>query len=177
MCCSSIFWLKVWDGAQPDERVWTLASAGRADGDRPATAPRIASHAHHPRSRIPDTPPANSTGPPRVHATMRRKTERVTGSQLPPPYGDPSHPTRTGYASGRWGGRPRPTAPRAAGSRAPVRTATSRVACHAPLLWLEPGARDGRRQCHGGVCAMLMHAAHLFCVLGLSSTGARSVVL
>lgn len=73
MCCSSIFWLKVWDGAQPDERVWTLATAGRAGGDRPATAPRIASHAHHPRSRIPDTPPANSTGPPRVHATMRRQ--------------------------------------------------------------------------------------------------------
>jgi hypothetical protein len=73
LCCSSIFWLKVWDGAQPDERVWTLATAGRAGGDRPATAPRIASHAHHPRSRIPDTPPANSTGPPRVHATMRRQ--------------------------------------------------------------------------------------------------------
>lgn len=52
--------------------MWTLASAGRADGDRPATAPRIAC----PSPKVPNpryAPPANSTGPPRVHATMRRQ--------------------------------------------------------------------------------------------------------
>lgn len=138
LCCSSIFWLKVWDGAQPDERVWTLATAGRAGGDRPATAPRIAC----PSPKVPNpryAPPANSTGPPRVHGSTPRwggKTERATaaaavrGSEPPRAY-------RLRFGQVGWA----PTAPRAAGSRAPVRTATSRVACHAPLLWLEPGGR------------------------------------
>lgn len=143
----------------------------RPTGDRPSH--RIAC----PSPKVPNPRYATCQFHRATTSPRHDEAAKQNGSQLPPPYGDPSHPTRTGYASGRWGGRPRPTAPRAAGSRAPVRTATSRVACHAPLLWLEPGARDGRRQCHGGVCAMLMHAAHLFCVLGLSSTGARSVVL
>lgn len=142
MCCSSIFWLKVWDGAQPDERVWTLATAGRAGGDRPATAPRIASHAHHPRSRIPDTPPANSTGPPRVHATMRRQNR--TGHRLTAAAAvrgsEPPHAYRLRFGQVGWA----PTAHRTPGGRIACSGSHSDLAGGVPRASTMAGAWSSR---------------------------------
>jgi hypothetical protein len=115
LCCSSR------DGAaaQPDEKVWTLATAGPAGGDRPATAPgpppiTLASNR-------PDTPPATSTGPPRRRGgktAQATAADAVRGIRATRAY-------RLRFGQVGWAP---PTAPRAAGSRAPVRAATSRVA-------------------------------------------------
>lgn len=123
------------------QRLDRLAETDRRPplGPRPSPWPRTAPIRHLPL-------------PPGHHDDEAAKQHRP---QLPPPYGGSEPPARTGYASGRWGGRPphpgrQDRVLRFAQRPRGWRASASAGRDHA-TLWLELGM--GR--CHGGICAML----------------------